>query len=213
MWAKLHDENDGQENVYFKSQTPYNYTEAKEYCNRQGDMKSTGVGTHNSQLWNFNSTANTLKNKIWTSDPDITWNIIDKGNNRVSIQKIIEEKDSNIPPDDNKNTTNIQKEQGVVGKTLDNGFKKVAKMVTYIVGAFGYNGNNVGARSEGEEQIWRPLWGPQLWIRKYEPSSGGYFTLEDPKSEKLLTAVNASFFALRGMFLLLRHRVEKGLFS
>ena len=93
VWAKLHDENDGQENVYFKSQTPYKYTEAKEYCNRQGDLKSTqgdlkstGEGTHVSQLWNFNSTTKTLKNKIWTSVPNVTWDIIPKANNKVSIQ-------------------------------------------------------------------------------------------------------------------------------
>ena len=86
VWAKLHDENDGQENVYFKSQTPYKYTEAKEYCNRQGDLESTGVGTHVSQLWNFNSTTKTLKNKIWTSVPNVTWDIIPKANNKVSIQ-------------------------------------------------------------------------------------------------------------------------------
>ena len=98
VWAKLHGENVGRENVYFKSQTPYNYTEAKEYCNRQGDLKSTGVGTstHASQLWNFNNTTKTLKNKIWTSDPGVTWNIIEKGkdangNNLVSIQKITED--------------------------------------------------------------------------------------------------------------------------
>ena len=111
-------------------------------------------------------------------------------------------KDSNVPPGDNKNTTNM----------ANSVFKKIAKMVTYIVGAFGYNGNNVGAFSEGEEHVWRPRWGPQLWTKKDEPSSGGYFTLEDPKSENLLTAVNASVFALRGMFLLLRQIVEKGLF-
>ena len=94
-WAKLHDENDGQENVYFKSQTPYNYTDAKEYCNRQGDLKSTGVGTHASQLWKFHEINGTLINKegLWRSDPNITWNIIEKGNNKVLIEKTIEEQD------------------------------------------------------------------------------------------------------------------------
>ena len=97
VWAKLHDENDGQENVYFKSQTPYKYTEAKEYCNRQGDLKSTqgdlkstGEGTHVSQLWNFNSTTKTLKNKNWMSAPNVTWKIRNEGSNKVSIQNKME---------------------------------------------------------------------------------------------------------------------------
>ena len=60
---------------------------------------------------------------------------------------------------------------------------------------------NVGEKPEGELESWISSYGDQLeWTKKDEPSSGGYFTLEDPKSEKLLTAVNASFFELRGMF-------------
>ena len=113
--------------------------------------------------------------------------------------------DKDSKPDDNKNTTNIQKERGGE-KTF---FKEVAKMVTYIVGAFG--SNRVGEIPEGQDQVGGYTWGPQLWTKKDEPSSGGYFTLEDPKSEKLLTAVNESAFALRGMFLLLKERVEKWL--
>ena len=59
---------------------------------------------------------------------------------------------------------------------------------------------NFGEKPEGELESWISSNGDQLWTKKDEPSSGGYFTLEDPKSEKLLTAVNASFFELRGMF-------------
>ena len=69
---------------------------------------------------------------------------------------------------------------------------------------------NVGEKPEGELESWISSNGDQLWTKKDEPSSGGYFTLEDPKSEKLLTAVDASSFELRGMFLLLRQRPEKG---
>ena len=49
---------DQDQTVYFKSQNPYTYTEAIQYCNRQEiDEKSTGVGIHPSQLWKFNQTT------------------------------------------------------------------------------------------------------------------------------------------------------------
>ena len=59
--------NGGPEDVYFKSQNPYTYTKAKEYCSRQGGLKSTGVsGIHPSQLWRFNQTAGT-EYKGWST--------------------------------------------------------------------------------------------------------------------------------------------------
>ena len=54
-------------------------------------------------------------------------------------------------------------------------------------------GNSVGVIPDGKEQ---------LWIKTVEPSSGGYFILENQSTEKVLTAVNASRFQLEGMFLL-----------
>ena len=68
--------------MYFKSQNPYTYTEAKNYCNRQNlsDPNSTGVGIHSSQLWMLtrrNGTGHTLKNKlnIWKSKKNVIWEI------------------------------------------------------------------------------------------------------------------------------------------
>ena len=69
-------------------------------------MKSTGVGTHASQLWYFDNTTKKLINKFgrWISDPNVTWNVIDKPNNMVSIQKITEEKDSKFPSDEKRSS-------------------------------------------------------------------------------------------------------------
>ena len=76
----------GGTDVYFKSQNPYTYTEAKKYCkkgtlNRQGGLKSTEVGTDSSQLWTFNHTTETLINKggIWESPKSVTWKMETKG--------------------------------------------------------------------------------------------------------------------------------------
>ena len=65
-WQKLADVN-GQEAVYFKTQNPYTYSEAIQYCNRQEiDEKLTEVGIHSSQLWKFDETTKTLINKQGT---------------------------------------------------------------------------------------------------------------------------------------------------
>ena len=67
--------------MYFKSQNPYTYTEAKNYCNRQNlsDPNSTGVGINSSQLWTLanNGEHNTLINKlnIWKSETNVTWEL------------------------------------------------------------------------------------------------------------------------------------------
>ena len=197
-WTKI---GPGPDNVYFKSQNPYNYAAAKEYCNRQGDKKSTGNSTHASQLWYFDNTTKKLinKNEFWTSDPNVTWNIADKRNNMVSIQKITEKKDLKIPPDDDSTTTNISKEKGVIKKAGD-ALKKVAKKIYNYVVAFG-QGNDVGVLGDGKEQLWK---------KTVEPSSGGYFTLENPEAQKVLTAVDGSF-QLRSTFLLLVQPVKKWL--
>ena len=72
----------GPEDVYFKTQNPYTYTQAKDYCNRQGDSNSTGVGIHSSQLWMLFENG-TLKNKqnIWKSKKNVRWNIVRKPSN------------------------------------------------------------------------------------------------------------------------------------
>ena len=201
-WTKI---GPGPDNVYFKSQNPYNYAAAKEYCNRQGDKKSTGNSTHASQLWYFDNTTKKLinKDKFWTSDPNVTWNIADKPNHRhnnmVSIQKITEKKELKIQPDDDNTTTNIPKEKGVIKKAGD-ALKKVAKKIYNYVVAFG-QGNDVGVLGDGKEQLWK---------KTVEPSSGGYFTLENLEAQKVLTAVDGSF-QLRSTFLLLVQPVKKWL--
>ena len=199
-WTKI---GPGPDDVYFKSQNPYNYTQAKEYCNRQGDMKSTGVGTHASQLWKFDNTTKKLINKFgrWTSDPNVTWNIIDKPRNMVSIQKITEEKDSKFPPDDDKSTTNIPKKKGIVKTvkdTVKKGVKKIKSLFVGVLGGEGIGGNNVGVLPDGKKQLWK---------KTVEPS--GYFTLEDDtEADKFLTADNGGL-QLRGMFILFTQPVKK----
>ena len=99
---------DGNVDVYFKSQNPYTYTEAKEYCNRQGGLKATEVGTHRSQLWRFNQTTGTLINKgIWKSPKNVIWKMVEKNATIfvLSGKKIPKIKDINVTIDANKKAT------------------------------------------------------------------------------------------------------------
>ena len=78
-WTRQFVDNEGPEpeNVYFKSQNSYTYTQAKDHCNRQGDSNSTGLGIHSSQLWMLFDNG-TLKNKqnIWKSKENVKWKIV-----------------------------------------------------------------------------------------------------------------------------------------
>ena len=113
-WQKLNV--NGQKAVYFKSQNPYTYSEAIQYCNRQEiDEKSTGVGIHSSQLWKFDKTTETLINKqgIWTSPKDVTWDIKRLDNwkdnkGKIGYKVAVSVKKTNIPLDDNKKATKGQ---------------------------------------------------------------------------------------------------------
>ena len=91
-WQILADNNGNEPNVYFKSQNPFTYTDAKEYCSKgsQGGLKATEVGTHSSQLWMFNQTngvMGTLINKgsIWKSPEKVTWKMEEKENKMVVL--------------------------------------------------------------------------------------------------------------------------------
>ena len=91
----------GHEDVYFKSQNPYTYTQANNYCHRQGDSNSTGEGIHSSQLWMLSNGTLKNKEKIWTSKKNVRWQIVPKDPNNpylvtISGEKVPEKTDSDV---------------------------------------------------------------------------------------------------------------------
>jgi hypothetical protein len=201
--------------VFFKSQNPYTYTEAKNYCNRQNlsDPNSTGVGIHSSQLWTLanNGKHNTLKNKlnIWKSETNVTWELeykerhdpkacpgfpkpalpgvdcVSVSGRLVSGEKNPEKKDTN---GDNKNTKN--KEKGVLEKAKDFWSHWVDRAKKFWLRLGDSDGDTKIAIPGKKEQVWK-----KTDLRDY-PS---YFTLENMDSDKVLTDVNG-ILQLKGMF-------------
>ena len=207
-WQKLVTKATG-EVVYFKSQNPYTYTEAKEYCNRQEiGEKSTRVGTHPSQLWKFNQTDGTLKNEegIWTSPKDISWEM-QKSNTQVGAynvwisgtKKNLEKKDSSVTPDDNKKATNKSEEQGI----LKAGIEKINSVWSDLVDAWDTAKGSFWLRWEETDDRTNTVFPgkkpDKKWI-KSEPNSRGYFTLQYPGTEKFLTATDNGSLQIRGMY-------------
>ena len=201
--------------MYFKSQNPYTYTEAKNYCNRQNlsDSNSTGVGIHSSQLWTLtrNDSRYTLKNKlnIWKSETDVIWEIeykerhdpkacpgfpkpappgvecVSVSGRLVSGEKNPEKKDTN---DDNKDTKN--KEKGIVEKAKDFWSYWTDRAKKFWLRLDDSDSDNKIAIPGEKEQVWK-----KTDLRDYP----GYFTLENMDSDKVLTDVNGSLH-LKGMF-------------
>ena len=197
--------------MYFKSQNPYTYTEAKNYCNRQNlsDPNSTGEGIHSSQLWMLRN--GTLKNKlnIWKSEKNVLWKIEYKdrhdpdcpdfpksappGVDCVSVsgmflgEKITEKKD---PNDDNKKTNN--EEKGL----LETAKEKAEDFWSYLVNKT----KKFWLRlDDTDTKIAIPGTKEQVWKKTDLRDYPGYFTLENMASDKVLTDVNGSL-QLKGMF-------------
>ena len=200
--------------MYFKSQNPYTYTEAKNYCNRQNlsDSNSTGVGIHSSQLWTLtrNDSRYTLKNKlnIWKSEKNVIWEIEHKNRDdsvacpgfpksassevecvsvsgRNSGEKISEKKD---PNGDLGKTDN--KDKGLLEKAKDFWSYWEDRAKKFWLGLDDTDSDTKIAIPGKEEQVWK-----KTDLRDYP----GYFTLENMDSDKVLTDVNG-MLQLKGMF-------------
>ena len=181
-WTKI---KGGSEDVYFKSQMMYTYTDAKEYCNRQKiGEKSSGVGIHSSQLWKYNESTETLINKegIWTSPKDVKWNFEKKGNifnYFISVTKKPEKKD-------NKTATSNSKEQVLVENDTNKGLEMVwSHQVDEGKFWLFWNENN-GRKVVTSKKA------KQRWKKSKQANSGDYFTLEITDAGKFLTAANGS---------------------